>query len=507
MERKVRTALGAKKTELPQHWRRLINLGYAANLAGSEIEEQVKRIRSDIGFQYARICRITDLISEYEIAGQYLRDYSAIFMLLDPLRDNQMVPFLELGNKSFLIQESTAISIAPVSPSDSRAYYERLIDILPDFLAACINHYGQEYFDQWYFEISYMYTDDTARETFGFAQYAGMFRRIYRILRDYSARCHIGGPGFNDWAEPSRLTQALQGLKSPKHRPDFISAYLYPIVINEKGQAALSPDSSMIEERLSMLAETVREFDPSLEIWITEFNSNLSARNFLNDSAYQAAFLSGILLKSIPKNISALGYYLLSDAPLHYYDALDFLFGGWGLLSDRGLPKPSYQAFRLFSMLGHYLVRQSDRCLITANSNESYQLLFYRYAHPRKDFCVKNVGRREILDCDVVFQEAENETYLVTLKDLPTGTYLLKEYRVDESHANLLSAWASMDFLNPREERTSMELAALAAPVPRLQAISVASNEELQLTLCLDQIGVCLVTIDLYETEAKGGTR
>ena len=50
---------------------------------------------------------------------------------------------------------------------------------------------------------------------------------------------------------------------------------------------------------------------PDTEIWVTEFNSNLSSRNSLNDSEYQAAYLA----KEDPSSadalrISAMGYYL-----------------------------------------------------------------------------------------------------------------------------------------------------------------------------------------------------
>ena len=98
--------------------------------------------------------RITDLITTVRIQGNSYYNFSAVFSLLDALISHGITPFLELGNKSFMIQETTVLSYTPVSPTDSREYYQELLRILPDFARACINHFGQSSFDSWYFEIS-----------------------------------------------------------------------------------------------------------------------------------------------------------------------------------------------------------------------------------------------------------------------------------------------------------------------------------------------------------------
>ena len=484
--------------ELPMFFRRLINLGYAANLRNLDLDSALARIQKEIGFAFGRICRITDLIRSGTVCGQSYYDFSSVFALLDSLIAHNMTPFLELGNKSFLIQETTALSYAPVSPTDTREYYTQLLIILPEFAKACINHYGQARFDEWYFEISYMYTDDAARERFGLVQYASMFRKIYSVLRSFSPSCRIGGPGFNDWSDPARIRQMVKLMSSQDFTPDFYSAYIYPVVKDDQGSLSISEDPDTGISRIRTFAETVRSADADRELWITEFNSNLSSRSFLNDSPYQAVYIVRMMADAMHLGISALGYYLLSDAPLRYLDSLDFLFGGWGLLSDRGIPKPSFHAYRMLDMLGHYLIRSSENCIITANSRGSFQLLVFRYRHPGGVWLHSNVTKEDLALPQAVFGQSGADRFRISVEDVLKGTYLVKEYRIADGHADLYSAWRSLDFLYPPNAVTLQELALKSALIPRIRVCRLSEGEPFVTEITLSGTELRFVSVELY---------
>ena len=484
--------------ELPMFFRRLINLGYAANLRNLDLDSALNRIQKEIGFTFGRICRITDLIRSGTVCGQSYYDFSSVFALLDSLIAHNMTPFLELGNKSFLIQETTTLSYTPVSPTDTRKYYTQLLIILPEFAKACINHYGQARFDEWYFEISYMYTDDAARERFGLVQYASMFRKIYSVLRSFSPSCRIGGPGFNDWSDPARIRQMVKLMSSQDFTPDFYSAYIYPVVKDSQGSLSISEDPDTGISRIRAFAETVRSADADRELWITEFNSNLSSRSFLNDSPYQAVYIVRMMAGAMHLGISALGYYLLSDAPLRYLDSLDFLFGGWGLLSDRGIPKPSFHAYRMLDMLGHYLIRSSENCIITANSRGSFQLLVFRYRHPGGVWLHSNVTKEDLALPRAVFGQSGADRFRISVGDVLKGTYLVKEYRIADGHADLYSAWRSLDFLYPPNAVTLQELALKSALVPRIRVCRLSEGEPFVTEMTLSGTELRFVSVELY---------
>lgn len=490
---------------LLQNWKKLINLGYASTLRGYEMEAALSRLQQDIGFQYGRICRITDLIETYEIDGQPFFDYSAVYALLDQLEERRMIPFLELGNKSFLIQESTTLSHAPISASDTREYFSHLIRILPEFLRSCINHYGQESIDRWYFEISFMYTDVKEREVFGFTQFAGVFRRIYDIIRSFSAKCRIGGPGFNDWSDPARIGSAYKTLMAYGKEPDFFSFYLYPLEISDRPGAILSTNPELASRRMEQVAEIIRSLKSSAELWVTECNSNLSCRNLLNDSCYQAVFLAKLALAAQRCAVTAIGYYLLSDAPLHYYDSLDFLFGGWGLLSDQNIPKPSYYAYELLNRLGTYLIESGDSFLVSSNSGGSFQLLAFRYCHPKEPYCLSNIDKYSLESFENVFDNSGSDQYHFSLRQVQKGTYILRRYQIDLIHANIFRVWRQMNYLRPNNELLLSEIESASSLIPEISVYRVGEDRVLSLSMELPMLSVSLITVDLYDSRTDTG--
>lgn len=85
---------------------------------------------------------------------------------------------------------------------------------------------------------------------------------------------------------------------------------------------------TLMENRMKLLQKSLAAKRIKTELWITEFNSNLSSRNLINDSSYQATFIAKTILAAARQKIRGAGYYLMSDEPLRYADTAKFLFGG-----------------------------------------------------------------------------------------------------------------------------------------------------------------------------------
>ncbi|XME03987.1 GH39 family glycosyl hydrolase [Lachnospiraceae bacterium C1.1] len=136
-------------------WLRLVNLGYAKELYRGRAFNILERIQSEIGFQYGRICMLFDLIEMYSLGGRIYYSYSKIFSLIDTMLENNMRPFVELGNKQFRIQFSINEHFSPEDAYDPNEYFEKVIDLFQGFLRECINRYGYSEVEQWRFEIGY----------------------------------------------------------------------------------------------------------------------------------------------------------------------------------------------------------------------------------------------------------------------------------------------------------------------------------------------------------------
>ncbi|MDR1017819.1 MAG: hypothetical protein LBM02_03870 [Lachnospiraceae bacterium] len=488
---------GIDKFTLPSFWNKLINLGYASYLDNAYFYELLKKMQDEIGFSYGRICRIFDIISTYTIESRTIYDYTLLFKIFDSMIDNNLMPFIELGNKQLNINLSFADYKNDAFMSDSTEYYSSIIEKLPDFLYSCINRYGLNICNKWNFEISYHYTrsDDDMKE-FSMYNYARFYKKVHDIIQEVGLTCKIGGPGFNDWSEPKNVHAILSYLERENVCPDFFTTYLYPLVI-ENNRLSLSLDENLINKRLTLFCDTLKSKYANIEIWVTEFNSNLSSRNTLNDSAYQGVFLIKQMISCAHLNISALGYYLLTDSALRYVDSNDILFGGWGLFSDKNIPKPSYFAYYLFSKLMEDVIEQGDNYIITSNSITSISGLFFHYDHFKKKYTEHNVHPSDLDTYENVFNSTPARTYNIVFNSPPKGTYLIKEYTVSNCKSSILYNWSKINYL-PTLSKTDLDILKETANLDvNMKITQVKEDCPLLISVHVEALEFKLIEIDL----------
>lgn len=481
---------------MKNNWHRLINLGYASQLEGQHMVYQIRILQKQIHFDYGRICRITDLLQNYSAQKHYSNDYATIFTLFDLMIDNQLRPLLELGYKIFYIQQNTAEYYT--GPSESIIdYYDSILKILPDFLRACINRYGQNELDRWAFEISYPYIMPGTRQILTFPHFVTYYQKIFDIIRSFSSKCKIGGPGFNDWFSDGILETTLYNMKSVSQKPDFFSAYSYCI---EK-DIGISEDADLLQNRIQRLSDKLRNDFPDAKLWITEFNSNLSSRNHLNDSSYQSAFLVKNLLENNLSKADALGYYLLSDHALRYSDSLEFLFGGWGLFTDSNIRKPSFFAYQMISYLGNYIVDCGKGYFITADSSGSIQVLLYHFEQPVPEYRTKNITLND-LKSDITFWNSDHiNHHYIHFTEIPCGLYMIKKYDLSSVSSSLLYEWSKVDYISPLQQDDMEDLERLSDLVPTMFSVRTNKDTPLCIDCSLSSNQTVLFTINFYNGE------
>lgn len=489
-----------KGHQVPDFWNRLINLGYAQDFSNVKIFDQLKNTQREIGFTYGRICRLFDLVSQYSISGKTIYEYNQIFQILDNIIENRMLPFLELSNKLFRIQLSAKENIAKNLIGSTVTYFDQLLEILPSFMRACINRYGQESVNSWRFEISYtIYDFIELSEIFPLPKYIRYFKRLKEIIKTYAPGCQVGGPGFNQWNNPPLLIKMYEMMQAASAVPDFLTAYIYPLT-SDGADASISPDEDLAIKRIHEISEIGRSLSPACGLWITEFNSNISSRNLLNDSSFQSEFLAKNLSQSLELDIEALGYYMLSDVPLRHSDSMDMLFGGWGLFTDSGIPKPSYHAYRMFSMLGKNLLYAHKKFLLTADSNSCFRFLFFHYEHINPAYTGRNVQIEDFETDGALFISTDPDYWKIRIPDAAEGTYLVKEYVISDSRSNLLFLWKQMNLLTVSRPENISVLKQNSAMLPKFTTLEVDHSGQLNYPISLRRREVKLVTLDLHTT-------
>ena len=498
-ENKIHISNGESSYIFPV-WKQLINLGYAVYFDNRQTFNQLITLQEKIGFQYGRLCRIFDLLVSYHNEKQIIYDYNRIFRILDVIIENNMYPFIELGNKRLRIQLNIQNSLVPDVPEGHQEYFEYLLEILPGFICSCINRYGYDSISNWKFEVSAPeYESADTNVNFSLTKYIHYFCKIKSCIQKLAPKCMVGGPGFNNWDSPEIFDNLLDFLKVNNAMPDFITVYMYPL--KKVGYTLkLSEDPNLMENRMKLLQKSLSSKRIKTELWITEFNSNLSSRNLINDSSYQATFIAKIILAAARQKIRGAGYYLMSDEPLRYADTAKFLFGGWGLFTDKSSPKPSFHALSMLSRLGTKLEKLSDKYIVTSKPDGSFQILIYHYEHLTEEYCDKNASVQDFSYPEKIFVKNNADSWNITFSDIPSGYYLIKEYSVTPVKGNILYQWSNLHFIMPIKEETQKTLEKLSSITPALSCVRVTPDIPLTLNYILSRQHLKLITVQRQNT-------
>jgi xylan 1,4-beta-xylosidase len=126
-------------------------------------------------------------------------------------------------------------------------------------------------------------------------------------------------------------------------------------------------------------------------------------------------------------------------------------YGGFGLLAEDDLPKPSFNAFKLLHRLGdRRLDEASDSALVTRRADGRLVIAIWNESLPD--------------------HAGEPKTIVLHVKGF-NGRHQAAIYRVDSTHGSLMSAYASMGKpINPTQKQIAQLRRAAEMPPPENQA-------------------------------------
>ncbi|SET22429.1 helix-turn-helix domain-containing protein [Paenibacillus sp. NFR01] len=445
-------------------WKELINIGYARDLLNSDLQEQLTLIHGELGFSYARVWGIfsEEMMIEDPSDPDTGYNFSNIDKLIDILLKSRLRPYLELGDKPKLIQKNASQKMGAVPALPKQRTAEEWKRLIRAFLIHCINRYGGEEVEGWYFELWHSSkhaflsegVDHLVREEYRtegmeqwFDDYFIRFELTWKELKELLPGAKLGGCGLSMDLEGRFLPLLLDKWSRREIHPDFLSLYLYPYEFtpSPEGTASLfthSPDEQWILHTLQsvrrLLAERRLEHIP---LHISEWNFSISNRDYLNDSLFKASYILKNMTEAIDEQC-LMGYWLYSDIFSEFRDSKRLLYGGAGLISKNGIKKPAYYAFSFLNRMGKQLIGKGRDYLLTKRSEYRYQLLCYHYRHLDVDaHCPAEGGcLPDALD-DAGGPAAEPTVRNFRLEGLKDGSYRLKRSYVGSSRGSILQEW------------------------------------------------------------------
>ena len=429
-----------------KYYLKCITFGRAAEGLRADFQKQLTEMQKDIGFEYVRFHGLfhDDMAVYKEIDGQPQLWFGYIDKLFDFLLDNGLKPLLELG---FVPTELATVpntvfwwKANGCPPKD----YDKWHFLVKGTVEHLVERYGLEEVKTWYFEV----WNEPNLGSFWRGtqeQYFKLYEVSVDAVKSVCEDFRIGGPSTSgaDFRENLGYLKAfIRFCEEMKLPIDFFTAHPYPTYwpLDTDGNEQMG---YMKKEICTEFIDNIKNIvDCSIykgaEIHLTEWNSSPSPRDLIHDTPFEAPFLLYNITQNFGK-IDSLGYWAFTDIFEENGPGEEEFHGGFGLITNSGLKKPSYWAYYFLSKLGDEIVDLSDRHIIT-RQGENYQVIIWNYCYYTDEFAKGDRSKLTLTDRDDVF-EVKDEKFNISLN--LDGEYKLTEYTLGKD-TSALHNWVKL---------------------------------------------------------------
>ena len=470
-----------------KHWQFCVGSGHALLALRTDYTRQLKFIRDELGIERVRFHGIfcddmrtfNDLSMQVgglpgtEAFEEY--NFNAIGVAYDNVLEAGMKPFVELSfmpEKLAKKEEGRPLkggffyrpNIVP--PADEDAWR----DYLRAFLGFLIHRYGLEEIRQWFFEVwnepdlPYVFWNGSREE------YFRLYEITARVIRETDPLLKVGGPATSSskWITSFRAFCEKNGVPL-----DFISTHQYagdPLGgvedqgdpeadnagagngeswfetqmrlaeglkdVKEKtflnGYRVMSPDKSetsdLPDDLFRKNAARAKEQAGPYPLFYTEWNENAIFSAATNDTRKVAAYDVRAAL-DVAANVDGSSVWCFSDIFEELHPFPEEFHGGFGMLTQNGIPKPVFYAMKMLRDAGdERLILEKD-----ATAGE----IGYAAFRKGKDTQIL-LFRQKMKNLNLPKEEVEIR---VSGMEKVSGLTLR---RIDEEHGNPMKIWEEM---------------------------------------------------------------
>jgi xylan 1,4-beta-xylosidase len=387
----------------------------------------LREVKQATNFEYVRFHAILhDEVGVYDedAAGKPVYNFSYVDQIYDGLLQNGVRPFVELSfmpKKLAARQDVQAFWYAPIvsPPKDG----DRWGDLVSHFAQHVVDRYGIDEVSQWYFEVWNepnldFWTGDPKEET-----YYQLYDTTARALKNVNARLRVGGPATAQAAWVDRFVRHC----ADHHIPvDFVSTHVYGNDSPEDvfGIHETIPRTQMVCRAVRKVHDQVKGSPlPDLPIIWSEYNASYKNEPDVTDSAFMGPWLADTV-RQCDGLVDILSYWTFSDVFEEQGVIKRPFYGGFGLMAEDGVPKPSFNAFQLLHRLGDRRIDEpSDSALVTRRGDGTYAIAVWNEFLPD--------------------QPGESKTITIQIKGLASSRRA-RISRLDATHGSPLPAYFAM---------------------------------------------------------------
>lgn len=451
-------ALSRNTRPVTRSWQKVINAGTAYDLTRSDYQQQLLYLKDRLGIEYVRFWDVFSPELRINIhPGTESANFSTLFLIIDFLIDHGMKPFLELAFKPIRILKNPNKAVIDKHRSDFFSDAAELNAFMRELAQQLVSRYGRREVSSWYFEYwkidpRLYYVDQKLMRTFTVSneKYFEEFDALCAGIKGVLPEAQIGGGGFTYRTYGDAGMAEIFETWKQHSLPDFVSlnCYQYTNAEGEDGESfeRRYGDMSFIIKSLEDTRRIMREVHfPDRPVYVTEFDFTVSNRSVANDSCNKAAQLMQELLMTMG-HTEVLSYWTALDAYAEYTDTSAVVFGGVGLLSKDGIPKPAFYTYAFLRRMDGEILQQTDEYMITRQGMDSFKVLCHNFRGYSDGFYEGNEDEIAIRDFASFTRDNREKHLRLRLTNVPNGNYQIRIREVDSQSGSVQSAWQRLNY-------------------------------------------------------------
>lgn len=479
-----------KQTPFYKYWTRVINLNEAAILRNFSLQDQIKALKDDLGFEYGRIWNIFS--KEMKIIED--SNYRNInFFNLERIFDL----FMELRIKPYVVFDpvSDFVNLGIDCIQDDEEKITAFISVFRSLMSHLINRYGLRQVQGWYFELIYTPHNELMPPSF----YYRLFKTCKHFLLGYSSDFRVGGPGLPIHYSSEEITTFLADWFNESSPPDFLTLYSeFQSYDGMNGERTIRKliDAQYIQNRVKMVRKIMEDLGHApQDIQISNWDCSKSRLNMLNDSCYKAAHLMKNIIDCYGL-LHGMGYWYGLDSLSSSADIPSLLYGGPGLLSRQGLKKPSYYAYAFLNIgESNYYLAKDNQSLITTNGTDNFFIVCHNVGSLNHNYYVEPHADNELLMYTDIFEKEAPVKLRYSISDVKNGVYKIKIRSVNETFGNIQQEWIKLNRGNELSKSEIDYLRQISIPRMKIEQIEVTNGRlELETELSRNEIQSIRIT-------------
>jgi xylan 1,4-beta-xylosidase len=300
--------------------------------------------------------------------------------------------------------------------------WDKWSDMIAQFTQHLVARYGIDEVSQWYFEVWNEPNLDFWAGDPKEPSYYQLYDAAARAIKAVSPRLRVGGPSTAQAAWVDRFIRHCVENRIPV---DFVSTHVYG---NDDAKNVLGTDESVPRTQMVCRAaakvhgQVKASSRPDLPVFFSEYNASYKNEPDVTDALFMGPWLADTI-RQCDGLTDIMSYWTFSDVFEEQGVVKEPFYGGFGLIAEDGLPKPSFSAFKLLHALGdRRLAEDSNSVLVTRRPNGTFVIAVWNLFLPEEKGQPRSVRLK--------FNGAHSRRALIS--------------RLDAMHGSLLDAYADM---------------------------------------------------------------